>query len=128
MEHIFHNLQKYIPAYLGGIAFNVPAVCDVFLRPIKKNAKHFYGHKKMWRRKTAQMAQARLRFYGTLEPPNGGGTYTVLLCAGLPFFQDICYNPFCNSIFIIFSFPFSTAIPIPHFFITQSTTLPERQS
>jgi len=28
-----------------------------------KNAKHFYGHKKLWRRKTAQRAQARLRFF-----------------------------------------------------------------
>jgi hypothetical protein len=33
------------------IAHNVPAVCDVFLRPIRKNAKHFYGRKKMWWRK-----------------------------------------------------------------------------
>jgi hypothetical protein len=35
------------------IALNVPAVYDVFLRPIRKNAKHFYGRKKMWLRKTA---------------------------------------------------------------------------
>jgi len=33
---------------------NVPAVYDVFLRPMRKNAKHFYGRKKMWRRKTVQ--------------------------------------------------------------------------
>ena len=31
---------------------NVPAVSDVFLRPIRKNAKRFYGRKKMWRSKT----------------------------------------------------------------------------
>ena len=30
------------------MAYNVPAVCDVFLCPIRKNAQHFYGHKKMW--------------------------------------------------------------------------------
>jgi len=45
----------------SSITFNVPAVTDVFLRPnlnrahrakvpllIRKNAKHFYGRKKMW--------------------------------------------------------------------------------
>jgi hypothetical protein len=42
---------------------NVPAVYDVFLRPIRKNAKPFYGRKKMCRRKNAQRAQARLRFF-----------------------------------------------------------------
>jgi hypothetical protein len=36
---------------------NVSAVYDVFLRPIRKNAKHFYGRKKMWRRKTPQRAK-----------------------------------------------------------------------
>jgi len=40
----------------GQMAFNVPAVTDVFLRPIKKNAEHFYGRKKMWRSKTTQRA------------------------------------------------------------------------
>jgi hypothetical protein len=38
------------------LAFNVSAVTDVFLCPIRKNAEHFYGRKKMWRRKTAQRA------------------------------------------------------------------------
>jgi hypothetical protein len=37
--------------------FNVPAVTDVFLRPMRKNAKHFYGRKKMWRNKTVQRAK-----------------------------------------------------------------------
>jgi hypothetical protein len=36
------------------LAHNVPAVSDVFLRPIKKNAKHFFGRKKMWRSKMPQ--------------------------------------------------------------------------
>jgi len=47
---------------LGQLAPNVSAVTDVFLRPIRKNAKHFYGRKKMWRSKTVQRAQARTRF------------------------------------------------------------------
>jgi hypothetical protein len=41
----------------SSVAPNVPAVTDVFLRPIRKNAKHFYGRKKMWRRKTVQRAK-----------------------------------------------------------------------
>jgi len=43
---------------LGDIALNVPAVTDVFLRPIRKNAKHFYGRKKMWRSETPQRGVA----------------------------------------------------------------------
>jgi hypothetical protein len=57
------------------------AVIDVFLRPIRKNAEHFYGRKKMWRRKTAQRAQARLRFC-VARAAEGGDTVTVLLCDG----------------------------------------------
>jgi len=34
------------------VSLNVPAVSDVFLRPIRKNAQRFYGRKKMWRSKT----------------------------------------------------------------------------
>jgi hypothetical protein len=57
---------------------NVPAVCDVFLRPIRKNAKHFYGRKKMWWRKTAQRALARLRFF-VARAAEGGEAHTDLL-------------------------------------------------
>jgi hypothetical protein len=39
------------------IALNVLAVTEGFLCPIRKNAKHFYGHKKLWRRKTVQRAK-----------------------------------------------------------------------
>jgi hypothetical protein len=53
-----HNIQKN----LATISHNVPAVTDVFLRPTRKNAKHFYGRKKMWRSKTPQRALARLVF------------------------------------------------------------------
>jgi len=40
------------------MALNVLAVTDVFLRPIRKNAKHFYGRKKMWRSKMPQRGEA----------------------------------------------------------------------
>jgi hypothetical protein len=60
------------------MSYNVPAVTDVFLRPIRKNAKHFYGHKKMWRRKIAQRALARLRFF-VVRAAEGGEAVTVLL-------------------------------------------------
>jgi len=43
---------------IARIAYNVPAVSDVFLRPIRKNAKHFYGRKKMWRSNTPQRGEA----------------------------------------------------------------------
>jgi hypothetical protein len=41
---------------------NVSAVTDVFLRPMRKNAKHFYGRKKMWRNKTVQRAKSEHGF------------------------------------------------------------------
>jgi hypothetical protein len=50
--------QKDFFHHLVQISHNVPAVYDVFLRPIRKNAKHFYGRKKMWRRKNAQRGEA----------------------------------------------------------------------
>jgi hypothetical protein len=59
--HLFYYITD-LPS-LWQMAYNVLAVTDVFLRPIRKNAKHFYGRKKMWRRKTAQRAKARLRFF-----------------------------------------------------------------
>ena len=54
----------------GSTAHNVSAVTDVFLRPMRKNAKHFYGRKKMCWSKTAQrafqrLAHAQLRFCGS---------------------------------------------------------------
>jgi hypothetical protein len=64
MEHTFHNLHKnlancaygtvliFFTIFQRKLAHNVLAVTDVFLRPIRKNAKHFYGRKKMWRNKT----------------------------------------------------------------------------
>jgi hypothetical protein len=42
---------------------NVPVINDVFLRPIRKNAKHFFERKKMWRRKNPQRRLRRLDFF-----------------------------------------------------------------
>jgi len=47
-------LSIYFLTILATMSYNVPAVTDVFLRPMRKNAKHFYGRKKMWRNKTPQ--------------------------------------------------------------------------
>jgi hypothetical protein len=42
---IYTFFQLFV-IYAGLMAHNVLVVCDIFLRPIKKNAKHFYGCKK----------------------------------------------------------------------------------
>jgi hypothetical protein len=81
------------------MAYNVPAVTDVFLRPIRKNAKHFYGRKKMWRRKTAQRALAQLRFF-VARAAEGGDAVTVLLCEGctfISFFYTYYTQLFCAT-------------------------------
>jgi hypothetical protein len=67
------------------MSFNVPAVNDVFLRPMRKNAEHFYGRKKMWRRRTAQrvfqrLAHTRLPFF-VARAAEGGEAFNVLLYA-----------------------------------------------
>jgi hypothetical protein len=59
---------------------DVLAVTDAFLRPIRRNAKHLNGRKKMWRNKTPQRAQARLVFC-LARAAEGGEAFTVLLCA-----------------------------------------------
>jgi hypothetical protein len=51
---IFVNIHQ---EHFGKMAYNVPAVTEGFLCPIRKNAKHFYGHKKLWRNKTMQRAK-----------------------------------------------------------------------
>jgi len=78
LSHSVDNLSDTISLVSSQIAHNVPAVYDVFLRPIRKNAKHFYGRKKMWRNKNAQRAQARLRFC-VARAAEGGEAYTDLL-------------------------------------------------
>jgi len=71
-------LHQIINTAVAQMLHNVPAVYDVFLRPIRKNAKHFYGRKKMWRNKNAQRAQARLCFC-VARAAEGGEAYTDLL-------------------------------------------------
>jgi hypothetical protein len=56
------GLTASISLLSNQMTHNVLAVTDVFLRPIRKNAEHFYGRKKMWRNKTVQRAIARTRF------------------------------------------------------------------
>jgi hypothetical protein len=51
----------------------------------------FYGRKKMWRRKTAQRAQARLRFF-VARTAEGGEAVTVLLGAGFAFFYTVLFQ------------------------------------
>jgi hypothetical protein len=62
------------------MAYNVSAVYDVFLRPIRKNAKHFYGCKKNVADKNRTKAAGRLRFFRA-RAAVGGEAYTDLLCA-----------------------------------------------
>jgi hypothetical protein len=47
-----------LPTAFRKIAFNVPAVSDVFLRPIKETAQRFHGRKKMWRSNGVGMSVA----------------------------------------------------------------------
>jgi len=79
-----------------------------FLRPIRKNAKHFYGRKKMWRNKNAQRAEARLRFC-VARAAEGGEAYTDLLGAGfllLLLFKFMFQNIFIVCIITIIYFIF----------------------
>jgi hypothetical protein len=53
------------------------------LRPIRENAEHFHGRKKMWRRKNPQrvfqrLAHTRLGFF-VARAAEGGEAFTVLL-------------------------------------------------
>jgi len=56
LAHSVDNLTETFNHVNTQMSHNVPAVTDVFLRPIRKNAKRFYGRKKMWRSKTTQRA------------------------------------------------------------------------
>jgi hypothetical protein len=64
------------------MAHNVPAVNEGFLRPIKKNAKHFYGRKKLWRRENRTKGVSPTAVF---RSPSrfSGEAFTVLLCAAL---------------------------------------------
>jgi hypothetical protein len=78
--------QGYFKYILVFLSHNVLAVYDVFLRPIRKNAKHFFGRKKMWRSNTPQRAQARL-VYCVARAAEGGEAYTDLLGEVQPIFH-----------------------------------------
>jgi len=68
------------------LSHNVPAVTDVFLRPIRKNAKHFYGRKKMWRSNTPQRGAAPTGVLRSLAAVRRR-TVTDLLCEVVPYFN-----------------------------------------
>ena len=61
------------------MSHNVPAVTDVFLRPMRKNAKHFYGRKKMWRSEIPQRGEAPTGVSRSLAAERRR-TVTDLLC------------------------------------------------
>ena len=81
---------------------NVPVVCDVFLRPIRKNAKHFYGRKKMCFRKTAQRAKPDCGF-AEAEPPKGAKRI------------QSCYTTLCRTLIGITSYTNSVKINLQLF-------------
>jgi hypothetical protein len=78
------------------ILSNVPAVTDVFLRQIRKNAEHFYGRKKMWRNKTPQKAQARLVFC-VARAASAAYSYSPVICRFFCFYIQKIIFSFFNS-------------------------------
>jgi len=104
---IFHHFPKYFISYyciifytlfpnqFKKLAPNVPAVSDVFLRPMRKNAKHFYGRKKMWRSNTPQRGAATTGVLRSLAAVRRR-TLTDLLGAGflLLLFFIFFFEPF----------------------------------
>jgi len=138
--NIFHHFTMYycIIFYtlyynqFKKLAPNVSAVYDVFLRPIRKNAEHFYGRKKMWLRNTLQRAQARL-VYCVARAAEGGEAYTDLLRLQKKYFLCyffvlennflfICY--FFISFIVIFFFFYHIIHLIPRFMPYSSFSLP----
>jgi hypothetical protein len=81
------------------IALNVPAVTDVFLRPIRKNAQRFYGRKKMWRSKTTQRGASPDWRFAQPEPPARAAKqlptrYALVWSLTIIFFHYIKSNTF----------------------------------
>jgi len=84
--NIFKNIDFHIlPTNLASIAHNVPAVTDVFLRPMRETAKQFHGRKKMWRSKIPQRGEAPTGILRSLAAVRRR-TVTDLLSAGFAFF------------------------------------------
>ena len=82
---------------------NVPAVSDVFLRPMRKNAQRFYGRKKMWRSKMPQRGVAPTGVLHSLAAVRRR-TVTVLLDdvkAYFIFYSNILSLPNISFIFSI---------------------------
>jgi len=78
-----------LSTHFGRIAHKVLAVTDVFLRPIRKNTKHFSGRKKMLR----SLAAVRWR------------TVTYMLGAGFLLFPILFFiyiTPFFHNISLYF--------------------------
>jgi len=88
-------LSIYYLNIFAKLALNVPAVSDVFLRPIRKNAKHFYGRKKMWRSNTPQRGAAPTGVLRSLAAVRRR-TLTDLLGAGFGFNS---YGNKCHFLF-----------------------------
>jgi hypothetical protein len=80
-NYTFNQFKKLSP--------NVPAVYDVFLRPIRKNAKHFFGRKKMWRSKTHKGRSPT--GFCVARAAEGGEAYTDLL-------HDDFFTPIYNRL------------------------------
>jgi hypothetical protein len=95
IKYSVNNIQLiHFSNQFADISPNVPAVYDVFLRPIRKNAQHFYGRKKMWRSKPPQRAFQRpsARPTGGLRSPSRRRrrAYTELLkLQKKPFFRKM---------------------------------------
>ena len=81
-------------------------VNDVFGFLIEETAQQFHKNPKMWRRKIAQRAQARLQFF-VAQPASSGRTFTVCYTTlGLPHFYFLSNSPLILSFTIsIFSNP-----------------------
>jgi hypothetical protein len=75
LSSVFSNILKKSQ---NTIAHNVPAVCDVFLRPIKKPRSGFRAQKNV-PEKNRTKGVARLRFF-VGQAAVGGAAHTILLC------------------------------------------------
>jgi hypothetical protein len=91
------------------LSCNVPAVTDVFLRPKKKNAKHFYGRKKMWWSKTPQRGEAPTGVLRSLAAVRRR-TVTDLLRLQKKYF--LCYSIVFENIILFICYFFISFIVI----------------
>jgi hypothetical protein len=80
-SHFFSKSFIILPTNLGRIAYNVPAVYDVFASPIRETA-GFQGLQKCGWKEPWERSDL-----GDLNPgaTEGSGAYTDLLCAVVPY-------------------------------------------